>query len=375
MIKLDWKTCIRVGVSVFLLYLCIHYWASVSGILNGIFSAALPLFIGAGIAFVVNVLMKFYERHFFPRAKKRFAIRARRPLCIIFAYLSLIAVVAAVVWLVLPQLLSCVELILRKMPGILKSLVAVMQTWDFMPDDILAVLSEIDWSARINQIFDLLTSGLGDVVTVVYNAVSSVFSGLFTAIISIVFSVYLLAQKERLAAQIRRLMLRYLPQKWNDRSLYFWKTLSESFRRYIVGQTTEALILGSLVTLGMLLLRLPYAPMIGALVAVMAFVPIAGAYISGAVGALMLLSESPLSAVIFVVFLIVLQQIEGNLIYPRVVGSSLGLPAIWVLASVTIGGGLFGILGMVLAVPLAATAYALVKRDLEKREADENAQA
>lgn len=369
MLKIDWKTCFKIGFSIFLLYLCIHYWTLLSAAFAGVLSAFSPLLIGAGLAFIVNVLMSFYEKHFFPRAKKIFLIRLRRPVCLILAYFSLLLAVSLVFWVVLPQLFSCIRLILGKLPSIIIDAIATMKTWDFVPADLIATLSAIDWTSRFNQLIDILGNGLGDVVTVVISTVTSVFSGVFTGVISIIFSIYLLSSKERLSIQVRRVLNRYLPHNWVIRVLYFFKTLNMSFRGYIIGQTTEAVILGSLVTIGMLILGLPYATMIGALVAVMAFIPIAGAYISGGIGALMLLSDAPINALIFVVFLIILQQIEGNVIYPRVVGSTLGLPGIWVLAAVTVGGGLFGILGMVLAVPLTATVYRLIRNNLNDKTA------
>ena len=182
----------------------------------------------------------------------------------------------------------------------------------------------------------------------------------------LIFSFYLLLCKDRLAGQCSRLMRRYLRPAWYENITYVLRVLDDCFSRYIVGQCVEAVILGTLCTLGMLVLRLPYATMIGALTAFTALIPVAGAYIGGAVGALMVFSVSPVKAIIFIVFLVVLQQAEGNLIYPKVVGSSLGLPAIWVLAAVTVGGGIMGIAGMLLGVPIAAALYRLLKNDLNK---------
>lgn len=364
MIKIEWKTCLRIGVSVFLVYLCIHYWSMLSGVFGGLFSAATPLFIGAGLAFIVNGVMSFYERHFFPKSKKKFVSKCRRPVCLLLAYLTFVCVIVLLFWVVIPEFLNCIQLILKSLPDMIKAAIATMQTWEFVSDELLAELSRIDWRSGIDQFLEFAKNGVMDVFRLVVNTVFSVFSGIFTAVISVVFSIYLLSSKERLGLQVHRLCKRFVPEKINDRIFYYLSTLNSCFRGYIVGQMTEALILGSLVTVGMLILGLPYATMIGALVAVMALIPIAGAYISGGIGALMLLSDSPIKAVIFVVFLIVLQQIEGNVIYPRVVGSTLGLPGIWVLAAVILGGGLFGILGMIVAVPVTATVYKLLKAEL-----------
>ena len=371
MLKIEWKTCLKVGLSVFLVFLCIHYWSGVSDVLFGLLSAAVPLFVGCALAFIVNVLMTFYERHYFPRSQKRACIRSRRPVCLFLAYLSLICVIVLIFWVVIPELILCLQTILSKLPGVIQNAIKTISTWEFISDDLIASLSSVNWTERIGQLIELLGSGFGDVVNVLVNTVTSVFTGLFTAVNAIIFSIYLLSGKERLLRQSRRVLERYLPHRWTVRVRYFFRAFATSFRRYIVGQSTEALILGTLVTVGMLILGLPYATMIGALVMVMAFIPIAGAYISVGVGALMLLSDSPVKAIVFVLFFVVLQQIEGNLIYPRVVGSSLGLPPIWVLGAVTVGGGLFGILGMILAVPCTATLYCLIKNNLNEKTAED----
>ena len=194
--------------------------------------------------------------------------------------------------------------------------------------------------------------GAGSVMNVVVSATSTIVSSLITLFMGLIFAVHLLLGKERLSSQVNRLMDRFVPALWLERLRYFLSVLSDCFHSYIVCQVTEACILGGLCATGMLLFRLPYALMIGCLIGVTALIPIAGAYIGGGIGAIMIFSVDPMQAVFFVIYLIVLQQIEGNLIYPRVAGSSLGLPGIWVLAAVTLGGGLLGIPGMLIGVPL-----------------------
>ena len=214
----------------------------------------------------------------------------------------------------------------------------------------------------------VVTSGIGDVVSLVVSAVSSVFSFLVTALLSLIFSIYLLSGKEELASQVDRLAKRYVGNRLYGKLVYFLHTLDDCFHRYIVGQCTEAVILGALCAVGMGILRLPYALMVGALVAFTALIPVAGAYIGAGVGAFMILTVDPFKALVFLIFIVVLQQLEGNLIYPKVVGSSMGLPGIWVLAAVTVGGGLAGIVGMLLGVPLAAALYRIIRDDVRKHE-------
>lgn len=364
--KLEWKTCIKIGVSVFLLYLCIQYWPFAAGLISTGLSAASPLAAGCVIAYLVNILMRFYEKHYFPKSAAGFAAKSRRAVCMIAAFLTLVIVVTLVIDLIVPELVSCVSVIISALPGAIESLVNMLTRLHLLPEDIAAALSGTDWQSKIGQLIDLVLSGAGTLVNAVFSALSSVFSGIVTALVGLIFSFYLLLGKDRLKGQCKRLMHRYLRVAWNRKITYVLTVLNDCFSRYIVGQCVEAVILGTLCTLGMLILGLPYATMIGALIAFTALIPVAGAYIGGGVGALMVFSVSPVKAIIFIVFLVILQQVEGNLIYPKVVGSSLGLPAIWVLAAVTIGGGIMGIAGMLLGVPIAAALYRLLKNDLNK---------
>lgn len=366
--KLDWKTCFRAAVCIFLLYLCILYWPSAAGILSAAFSAASPLFIGCVIAYLVNLPMKFYEKHYFPKSKSALAGKTRRPVCTLAAFVTLVAVVILVVNLVVPELISCIGVIFSALPAAINAIIDALDKIHVLPEDIIAALSAVDWHAKINQILNLLTSGVGNVMNVLISTVSSVFSGIVTGLVAIIFSIYLLLGKDDLSRQCDKLMRRYVKAGWYRKLLHVLAVLHKSFSRYIVGQCIEAVILGTLCALGMVILRMPYATMIGVLIAVTALIPVAGAYIGGGVGALMIFSVSPMQAVIFVVYLVILQQVEGNLIYPRVVGSSLGLPAIWVLAAVTIGGGVMGIAGMLLGVPIMAAIYQLVRETISRSE-------
>ena len=210
---------------------------------------------------------------------------------------------------------------------------------------------------------------MGSTVSTIYSAVSSVFSAIVTFFISLIFSVYLLLGKEQLQDQGKRLLHNYMRPKWVGKIMYVLNIVNDSFHRYIVGQCLEAVILGLLCMIGMFILGLPYAVMIGTLIGFTALIPVAGAYIGAGVGAVMVFTVSPVEALIFLIFVLVIQQVEGNLIYPKVVGNSIGLPAIWVLATVTIGGSLMGISGMLIGVPVAAALYRLIREDMARREA------
>lgn len=365
--KLDWKSCVRIGIAAFLLYLYITYWPAFADLFHSLFQAATPLLLGCILAYAINILMTFYETHYFPRSANPALSKSRRPVCMAAAFLTLAALLFFIAKLVVPELVSCIKLLAGQVPAAINDLLAWLETKNIVPEDILASLETVDWGAKTQQIIGLLTSGVSSVV----GAAVSVFSGAVTLLLALIFSIYLLLGKEKLGNQFHRLMLRYVTPGIYAKIRYLLSVLNDSFHKYIVGQCTEAVILGALCTIGMLVLNLPYATMTGAVIAFTALIPVAGAYIGAGVGAFMILTVSPAKAIIFLIFIVILQQLEGNLIYPRVVGSSLGLPAIWVLTAVTLGGGLMGIPGMLLCVPLAAALYRLVKEDVNRPQAKE----
>lgn len=361
------KSCVRIGISVFLLYLCITYWPTFTDLVHSLLQAATPLLLGCVLAYAINILMTFYEVHYFPQTTNSALIKSRRPVCMLAAFLTLALLLIFIVKLVVPELVSCIKLLAGQVPAAINDLLAWLETKNIVPEDILASLETVDWRAKTQQIIGLLTSGINSVV----GAAVSVFSGVVTLLLALIFTIYLLMGKEKLGNQIHRLMLRYVKPGIHAKMRYVLSVLNDSFHKYIVGQCTEAVILGALCTVGMLVLNLPYATMTGAVIAFTALIPVAGAYIGAGVGAFMILTVSPVKAIIFLIFIVVLQQLEGNLIYPRVVGSSLGLPAIWVLTAVTLGGGLMGIPGMLLCVPLASALYRLIKEDVNRSQTKE----
>lgn len=371
--KLDYKKILSIFSGIFLLYLCIHYWDGFVGFLKSVISAASPLVLGCVIAFIVNILMSRYESWFFPKKQSGFFAKIRRPLCMVFAFLTAILVIALVVWLIVPQLVSCIQVMIdfaKSIPSLIKEFTNKAENWNFIPKGLLKTLSNVDWESKIGQFITVLTSGVGGFVNTVAKTLIGVFSGIVTAIIGIIFSIYLLLDKDRLKRQFKKLAENYMPKKAYEKTFYLANILNDSFRKFIVGQLTEAVILGFLCTLGMMIFRLPYATMIGALIAFTALIPVAGAYIGAITGALMILTVSPAKALGFIIFILILQQLEGNIIYPRVVGSSIGLPGLWVLAAVTVGGGCFGILGMLIGVPLASALYRVIREDVDKKTAE-----
>ena len=370
--KTETKKYLKIGVIALILYLIAQNWLIVAGAFTTVLSAASPLIVGGVIAYLVNIIMSFFERHWFPKSQKKAVVKSRRILCLIFAVLSMLAIVALVVLLVVPQLWDAVALLLSEIPEYMKKAVDWAESLEILPEDIFAMLENIDWKSQVSKIISTVTSGVGSVVGVAVNVVASVFSGVFNALLSVIFALYLLFGKERLGRQCRKVMTRYLKPGINEKILHVLAVINDCFHKYIVGQCTEAIILGTLCTVGMLIFRFPYATMVGALVAFTALIPVAGAYIGAGVGAFMIMTVDPMKAVLFLVYILVLQQLEGNIVYPRVVGSSIGLPGIWVLAAVTVGGGVMGIPGMLLGVPLAAAAYRLLREDVNREKTGQN---
>lgn len=370
---LQWKTCLRAGVTVALVYLAIHYWGPVSAALGVLLGAAWPLLLGAGIAYVVNILMRFYETHIFRKCNRPLFLKLRRGGCMVAAYLTILVIVGLIVGLIVPELIRAIQLLINETPALIDRLYGELmknpEIAQYLPNA-EANLGELgaDWQQLLTRVLEWLGGGWNGLMNSVVATVSGVFSGAVTLVMGFMFSFYILYGKEKLGRQVRRLMRTYLKPAWCERTFYVLNVLDDSFHRYVVGQCTEAVILGTLCMLGMLAFGFPYATMIGALVGATALIPIAGAYIGAGVGAILILTVSPMEALLFLVFIVVLQQLEGNIVYPRVVGSQLGLPALWVLAAITVGGNVMGIGGMLLAVPLTTAIYRLVRENVRKRE-------
>lgn len=378
MIKIETKSIIKVASAIFILFLLISYWSNIASIISGSVSAAMPLIIGCLIAYYLNILMSFYERHFFPKAKKKGIIKLRRPVSIIFAILTLVAILVLVLALIIPQLVSCFELLfdilIKFLPGFVSDLFLEIEKLGILPEDIIGKLSAINWQNELSKIFTTLFSSISGAVNLIVNFVSSFISVLSTLFVAVIFSIYLLSGKSTISTQFKRLFSHFLPEKKYDVLAHVLSVFNDSFRRFIVGQCTEAVILGGLTTIGMLILQLPYAAMIGVLMAVSCFIPLIGEFICGGIGVFLIAVQSPFEALIFLIFLIIVLNLEGNLIFPKVIGSTIGLPSVWLISAVTIGGGLFGIVGVIFSVPIAAAVYRLLKEYIKplKEEKPEN---
>ena len=323
-----------------------------------------PLLIGFVFAFILHRPCKFYLRHLGRIMPEKRA----QPLAVTAAYLTFFAVVAGIVSFIVPQLVASIEMFISN----LKVYMSHMQVW--INKILQAVDSQLLASLDLSELQDILRkmgtsalNALSNAVPQLFSLTSGLVSLVVTGALSFVFSIYMLSGSDRLLRQVRTLVCTYLPPRIHRPLLDVVHLSADTFTRFVSGQLLEACILGGLCFLGMVLLRFQYAPLISVIIGVSALIPVAGAYLGAILSALLLVMISPLQALGFLVFLVILQQIEGNIIYPRVVGTSLGLPGIWVLTAVTVGGGLMGFAGMLIGVPLVAVIYTLVRSDVRRR--------
>ncbi len=359
---------ISLAIVAFILYLAVNYWPSVAKLLGRIWAATMPLLLGCVIAYIVNLLLRQYEGLYRRLFKGHRAQRFKRLFGIICSYLTIIVIVAFIIRMVIPELVNCIEMLVSHHGKAVNRFVAYFQEngtlkglWKNID------LSHLDW----NRIGKYLTTGFGGTLKTVMSTASSIVSGVTTTVIAIFFSIYLLVFKEKLGRQSRQLLHTY-GGKVERPLMHIIKTFDQSYSSYIVGQCKDAAILGLACFLGMKLLRLPYASMIGVVTCFTALIPIIGAILGASVGVVLIFAVSPMKALFFLIFIIVLQQFDNRVTYPLVVGSSIGLPSVWVFAAVIIGGGFSGIIGMMLTVPLFAAIYKLIVEDVHRRQASQS---
>lgn len=364
------KRFIQYGFVVAFLCLFVLYFKWILNWGSRLLSVAYPLILGCVFAYVLNILMVRLERIYFPKSKNKLIARSRRGMCMVLSLALLILIVIFVLYLVIPQVIDCFVIISKDVPEVFQNVIQfLIEKSDELPA-LQKQLTELnlDWGNIINKVSSGLMTGTKGLLTSATTIVGSFFGAVVNVVVGLIFSMYVLACKEEIGAKINRMMKAFMKSSLYEKTVYVLGIIDESFSSFILGQATEAVILGSLCALGMWILRLPYAGPIGALVGLTALIPIFGAYIGAALGAFMIVTVDPKQAVVFLVFLVILQQLEGNLIYPKVVGSSIGLPGIWVLAAIMIGSGLGGVVGMLLGVPVAASIYKLLRDATKNKE-------
>lgn len=335
-----------------------------------------PFIYGGAIAFVLNILLKSYETKLLSRWKGRSARILKRPICILLSVITVLLIITLVIIAVIPQLANTATELGNKIPMFVEGVILKLEEWSIeypgLKQQIMQLENiEVEWETIIPKVVEFMKNGVGNMLfSTLYSTVSvagSIIGGVVNFTIGIIFALYILIQKEKLSDQGKRILSAYLPTKISTVIREVLSRLYNNFTNFICGQCLEAVILGTLFIITMTIFKMPYATTIGALIAFTALIPIVGAFIGCFVGAFMILINNPTQALLFVILFLVLQQIEGNLIYPKVVGNSVGLPSIWVLVAVSLGGSLFGVAGMLFFIPIVSTIYSLLRDDVNLR--------
>lgn len=365
--ELNDKKIIKYTIFIAILVLIIINIKFASTMVLKIFQISMPLILGAIFAYILNLLLTRIEKIYFPNTKNKFILKTKRAVCTILSIFSIILILFLLFYIVIPEIVSAFTIFAKAIPPAFDK----FQYWLLQYSDKVPQFESyieklyINWDDLFQKILGFTSNGITGIVNSTFSIVGSIFSVIVNIGIGLIFSIYILFNKETLKRQTNKVGRRYFI-KYKKGITNVLNVADECFSSFIVGQCTEAVILGCLCTVGMMIFKFPYAPMVGAVIGVTALIPMVGAYIGCIFGILMIATVEPIKALLFIIFIIVLQQLEGNLIYPKVVGSSIGLPGMWVLAAITIGGGLFGVLGMLFGVPLAATLYKLLRQDVNK---------
>ena len=356
------------GIIIFtaLLIVCLWKYDVVFEFFRFSFGVTFPFILGGAFAFVLNVPMNFFQRHLFPEErieKTRWLKKAARPFSLILVLILVIGVVSVVMFILIPQLGAT----FGSLGSSIQNFVPKVQKW---AENVFEGNEQIrswignlnfDWNRIMEVGVDFFRHGAGNMLDSTITVARSIISGLTTFFIAFVFACYILLQKEKLNIQVKKVMFAFIPRGKAEAALEVFSLTYNTFSSFLTGQCVEAVILGSMFVVSMSVLKIPYALLIGIVIAFTALIPIFGAFIGCAIGAFLIFMVNPVKALIFVILFLILQQIEGNLIYPHVVGNSVGLPSIWVLAAVSIGGSLMGIVGMLIFIPIVSVLYALFR--------------
>ena len=365
-VKIDYKKILEIVLIGIGCYWALNNFQIILDIFNSILAVIMPFLLGIMIAFILNVLMirieKILSRFILDKKYTSF----KRVISIIVSLLIVIGVIGIIITLIIPELTNAIKVIVKSFPETFEQLqVWINQNGNSFPQ-LETWINSVDLNSIASELSGLFKIGLTGMLGSTVDVISMFFTSILNLVVGIVFALYILMSKETLKRQSHKLIDAYIPKRISVKLLEVGTLARTTFSNFVIGQTVEAFILGTLCAVGMAVLNLPYAPMVGSLVGITAFVPIVGAFIGGGIGAFMILTVDSMQALIFIIFLVVLQQLEGDLIYPRVVGSSVGLPSIWVLFAVTVGGGLWGITGMLFSVPVLSVVYALIKGHVNK---------
>lgn len=367
-IEIDYKKTLKLVIIAIIAYWILNHYQIVLSLLSKLLSVLMPFIIGCMIAFVLNVLMIRIEKQLSKVIVNPKLKILKRVLSILGSIALVVGVVAIIIILIIPELVSAIKVIALSLPEVIDNLQNWTDSHSIYLPQLENLINQIDVESLGNELSKFAKTEFSGVLDSTIDILAVIVNGIVNFVLGLVFAIYILMSKETLKDQTKRLINAYLPSKVANNIFEVARLSRTTFSNFIIGQTVEAFILGALCTIGMIILGLPYAPMVGSLVGITAFIPIIGAFIGGAIGAFMIFTVDYMQAFIFIIFLVVLQQLEGDLIYPRVVGSTIGLPSIWVLFAVTVGGSLWGITGVLLGVPIVSVIYSLVKIQVKNRE-------
>ena len=353
------------------IYVVYRYWGVAEEILMTVFDASKPFFVGAMISYIVNILMDGYGNLITRFVSFQPVLKMKRNLSLLLAYLTFAIAIIVILGIVIPELIRAVQSLLSIDPKTIQQIFKSMEDNGIIKQIIGLIQGDtsgnVDIVSTITGYVQQILSSIGNLLLGILTSATGIFSTVINVFMSIVFSIYVLISKDKLSVQFTNVLKAYVPD-WYQTIEATIDVFNQSFRGFIVSQTIEAVILGSLCFVGMLILRLPYASTVSIMIGSTSLIPLVGAFIGAIIGVVLILTQSVSQAFIFVIFIIVLQQVESNLIYPRVVGGSVGLPPMWVLVAISIGGAIANIFGMFVAVPIAAALYKLFRDDLRKRQ-------
>ena len=330
-----------------------------------------PFIIGAAMAFVFNLPLKFIEGKVLNKMPEKYN-SIKRTIGIVLSLLFFVALIAFVVVTVIPQMGRTLNQLAQKIPVFFNNVFA--QAEILLADNPQALelvnnleYESMDWNGIFDKAVGFMKSGVGSLLTSTVSVAGNLFGSIVNGVIAFIFSIYILSQKEKLKEQASRVITAYFKEATQKKIFYVWKLVYHNFSKFLTGQCIEAVILGALFVVAMSIFKMPYAFMIGVLIAFTALIPLVGAFIGCFVGAFFIMVDTPIKALWFVIMFLIIQQLEGNLIYPKVVGNSIGLPALWVLVAVTLGSSMFGVIGMLMFIPLFSTVYTLLREDVNRR--------
>ena len=368
--KVDIKDIKKLIIMAIVLIFAFIYISEIWSFVKFIIKIFMPFIVGLAIAFVLNVLMNTIENKWFK--KWNTTTKVKRPISLLISIAIVLGFIVFLLLLIIPNLQNTIELFADSIPTYSRNLQNLLNGWGINADVISEIREVLD--SLGTSLSEYIKNNSNQVIDVTLGIASNVVTGFVNITIGFVFAIYFLAQKEKIASQFSKVMDAYLPNKKISKIKEIATLSNKVFSHFVSGQCIEAIIIGILCFLGMVLLRLPYASTISVLVGFTALIPVFGAFIGTIFGAFLIFMISPLQAIIFVMFIIILQQLEGNLIYPKVVGKSVGLPGIWVLVAVTVGASINGVLGMLLSVPICSIIYSILATNVRIKIGDKNKQ-